>query len=154
MTTPHLPTPDEFFISVLLDEWLEDCHCLDSPEAWDAVPKKPLSSEEIQEFLEYSGLSKVEDLGMLMMEQAHARIYDMIVETGINPKRLLQNLFHGASLGGDVSVTRRVLLQFKMNGKEIEAILRLTALCMNMLNGDWPFEYVGPSRASDADEAS
>ena len=76
-TNTNLPTPDDIFISVLLDEWLKDSHCLDSREEWDANPEKQFPFEAIQEYLCKQGLSDGSGLGFLMVQEAIHRISDI-----------------------------------------------------------------------------
>ena len=76
-TSTNLPTPDECFLSVLMDEWLKNSHCLDSREAWDANPKRPFPFNEIVDFLVKQGASDGNDLGLLMVQEAITRISEI-----------------------------------------------------------------------------
>ena len=151
---PHLPTTDKGFISVLLDEWMKESHCLDSREAWDADPKRPFPSEVIMLFLNYSGLSVVEDLGRPMMEQSIARIDEILLNYGISPVQLYGQYIFVEYHGEGDSRTRATLRKLKLSSEDIERILRLGTLCINVLNGVWPFGYDVPDRSGNADETN
>lgn len=144
-TALNLPATDKGFISVLLDEWMKESHCLDSKEAWDADPKRPFPSEVIMLFLKYSGLSVVEDLGRPMMEQSIARIDTILHNYGISPVQLYGQYIFIEDHGEGDSRTRAALKKLKLSSEDIESILRLGALCINVLNGVWPFGHVGTS---------
>jgi hypothetical protein len=152
---PHLPTPDECFISVLLDEWLKDSHCLDSPEEWEADPKRPFPFEEIVDFLVKQGASDGNDLGILMVHEALDRISDICHSAKLCPCCLVQVV-------GQVSLKKSVRVLFAKERlvteglceHEAEKFLRCVSLFLNVLRGDWLFKYVAPAQASDIDEAS
>lgn len=154
-TSTNLPTPDEFFISVLFDELLKDAHCLDSPEAWDANPKRPFPFKEIVNFLVKQGASDGDDLGLLMVQEALERISNIGHSAELCPCCVVQVV-------GQVSLKKSDRVLFAMERlvseglceHEAETFLRCVSLFLNVLRGDWPFNYVAPAQASDTDKAN
>ena len=149
----NLPTPDECFISVLLDEWLKDCHCLDTKEAWDADPKRPFPFTEIVDFLVKQGASDGNSLGMLMVQEALDRISDIGNSVDICPCCLVQ-VFGQVSLkkSDRILFAKERLVDEGLCEHEAEEFLRCVSLFLNVLRGDWPYEYVGPSHAFDDED--
>ena len=152
-TNPHLPTPDECFISVLLDEWLKDSHCLDSKEAWDADPKRPFPFEEILQFFNHLGESWAESYVSMMFTEAKARFHEILVAWGISPMRIGGELLHSIGQSGAEARVRILLKRFGMGRQGIESIVRLITLMMNVLNEDWPFEYDATDQTAEGEEA-
>ena len=154
-TSTNLPTPDECFLSVLMDEWLKNSHCLDSKEAWDADPKRPFPFTEIVDFLVKQGASDGDDLGLLMVQEALERISNIGHSAELCPCCVVQVV-------GQVSLKKpeRVffakerLVDDGLGENEAEDFLRCVSLYLNVLRGDWPFKYVAPAQASDTDKAS
>ena len=154
-TSTNLPTPDEFFISVLFDELLKDAHCLDSPEAWDANPKRPFPFKEIVNFLVKQGASDGDDLGLLMVQEALERISNIGHSAELCPCCVVQVV-------GQVSLkkseraffAKERLVDDGLGENEAEDFLRCVSLYLNVLRGDWPFKYVAPAHASGTDKAS
>jgi hypothetical protein len=152
-TNPNLPTPDECFISVLLDEWLKNSHCLDSKKEWDADPKRPFPFNEIVDFLVKQGASDGDDLGLLMVQEAINRISQIGRSVDICPCCLVQVVGQVSLKKGErVLFAKERLVSEGLCEHEAETFLRCVSLFLNVLRGDWPYEYVGQSRASD-DEA-
>ena len=149
-TSTNLPTPDECFISVLLDEWLKDSHCLDSQEAWEADSKRPFPFNEIVDFLVKQEASDGNDLGFLMVHEAMSRILDIGQSAGLCTCCVVQAV-------GQVSLkicdrnafTKERLVDNGMDENDAEVFLRSVSLYLNVIRGDWPFEYVGLSKTSD-----
>ena len=152
---PHLPTPDECFISVLLDEWLKDSHCLDSQKAWDANPKRPFPFKEIVNFLVKQGASDGNDHGILMVQEAITRISEIGRSVDICPCCLVQVVgLVSLKKGERVFFAKERLVSEWLCEHEAEAFLRCVSLFLNVIRGDWPFNYVAPAQASDTDESS
>ena len=150
-----LPTPDECFLSVLMDEWLKDSHCLDSQEAWDANPKRPFPFEEIVDFLAKQGASDGNDLGLLMVQEALDRISDIGHSAELCPCCVVQVVGQVSLKNSDrVLFARERLVSEGLCEHEAEKFLRCVSLFLNVLRGDWPFKYVAPAQASDTDKAS
>lgn len=153
-TNPSLPTPDECFLSVLMDEWLKDSHCLDSQEAWDADPKRPFPFKEIVNFLVKQGASDGDDLGLLMVQEALERISNIGHSAELCPCCVVQVVGQVSLKKSDrVLFARERLVSEGLCEHEAETFLRCVSLFLNVLRGDWPFEYVGTHDASE-DEAS
>ena len=154
-TSTSLPTPDECFLSVLMDEWLKDSHCLDSQEAWDANPKRPFPFKEIVNFLVKQGASDGDDLGLLMVQEALERISNIGHSAELCPCCVVQ-------IVGQVSLkkseraffAKERLVDDGLGENEAEDFLRCVSLYFNVLRGEWPFKYVAPAQASDTDKAS
>ena len=152
-TSTNLPTPDECFISVLLDEWLKDSHCLDSKEAWDADLKRPFSFEEILHLFDHLGESWAESFVSMMFAEAHARFHGYLGAWGINPMLLAGELLPSMGQRGAKAKVRMLFKRFGMGSDVIETIMRLTTLMMNVLNEDWPFEYDANDQTTEGEEA-
>ena len=149
-TNLNLPTPDECFISVLLDEWLKDSHCLDSNEAWDANPKRPFLFSAILEFAADQGLSNISDLGFLMVHEAMSRILDIGQSVGLCTCCVVQAVGQVSLKESDRNAfTKERLVDNGMDENDAEVFLRSVSLYLNVIRGDWPFEYVGLSKTSD-----
>ena len=152
-TNTSLPTPDECFLAVLLDEWLKDSHCLDSKEAWDAYPKRPFPFVAIQEYLRKQGLSDGNGLGFLLVQEAMNRISGIGRSVDICPACLVQAV-------GQVSLKKSERIVFAKERLvaeglceyEAEAFLRCVSLFLNVLRGDWPYEYLGAGGGSDDED--
>ena len=150
VSEPNLPTPDDCFISVLLDEWLKDSHCLDTQTAWDADPKKPFRFNSIMDFATHQGLSNICDLGFLMVQEAMSRILEIGHSAGLCTCCVVQAV-------GQVSLkeidgnafAKEHLIDKGLDEKEAEVFLRSVSLYLNVIKGDWPFGYVGSSKTSD-----
>ena len=154
-TNLNLPTPDECFISVLLDEWLKDSHCLDSNEAWDANPKRPFLFSAILEFAADQGLSNISDLGFLMVHEAMSRILDIGQSVGLCTCCVVQAVGQVSLKESDRNAfTKERLVDDGLGENEAEDFLRCVSLYFNVLRGEWPFKYVAPAQASDTDKAS
>ena len=154
-TNPNLPTPDDFFISVLLDEWLWDCHCLDSQKAWDADSKRPFPFSDIANFLLKQGASDGNELGFLMVQEAINRIGDIGRSAELCPCCIVQAVGQiGLKNSDRVLFAKERLVSEGLCKHEADAFIRRVSLFLNVLRGDWPFEYIGPSQASGADKAS
>lgn len=148
-TNPNLPTPDECFLAVLLDEWLKDSHCLDSKEAWDAYPKRPFPFDAIQEFLRKQGRSDGNGLGSLMVQEAINRISGIGRLADICPCCVVQAVGQVSLKKGErVVFTKERLVAEGLCEHEAEAFLRCVSLFLNVLRGDWPFEYLGTGGGS------
>ena len=149
----NLPTPDECFISVLLDEWLKDSHCLNTKEAWDANPKRPFPFNAIQEYLCKQGLSGGNELGFLMVQEAINRISDIGNSAELCPCCIVQAVGQIGLKNRDRALfAKDRLVAEGLCEHEAEAFLRCVSLFLNVLRNDWPFEYVGPSQASDVED--
>lgn len=154
-TSTSLPTPDECFLSVLMDEWLKDSHCLDSQEAWDANPKRPFPFKEIVNFLVKQEASDGDDLGLLMVQEALERISNIGHSAELCPCCVVQVVGQvGLKKGDRVLFARERLISEGLCEHEAETFLRCVALFLNVLRGDWPFKYVAPAQASDHDKAN
>lgn len=147
---PNLPSPDECFLSVLLDEWLKDCHCLDSKEAWDADPKRPFPFGEIVNFLVKQGVSDGNGLGFLMVQEAMNRVGGIGRSAELCPCCIVQAVGQiGLKNSDRANFAKEHLVAEGLCGHEAETFLRCVSLFLNVLRGDWPFEYIGPARLSD-----
>lgn len=147
---PNLPDPDECFISVLFDEWLKDCHCLDSEEAWDADPQRPFPFNDIANFLVKQGGGDGNDLGFLMVQEAMNRIMEIGHSAGLCTCCVVQAVGQ-VSLkenGGNAFAKER-LVDNGMDENDAEVFLRSISLYLNVIRDDWPFEYISPNQASD-----
>ena len=159
-TNTSLPTPDECFISVLLDEWIEDSHCFDSQEAWESNPKRKISfteideylcRQEIQECIDQQKLPNGNELGILMAKEALCRISDIANSTDICPGCLVKAVVQVSILKQEwLYSAKEQLISCGMH-EEDEIFLRCVSLYLNVLHGEWPFKYVGPKRASEGD---
>ena len=154
-TSTSLPTPDECFLSVLMDEWLKDSHCLDSQEAWDVNPKRPFPFKEIVNFLVKQEASDGDDLGLLMVQEALERISNIGHSAELCPCCVVQVVGQVSLKNSDrVLFARERLVSEGLCEHEAETFLRCVSLFLNVLRGDWPFKYVAPAQASDTDEPS
>lgn len=153
-TKPDLPTPDECFVSVLFDEWLKDCHCLDSKEAWDSDPKRPFKFIAIMEFVTNQVLSNGSDLGFLMVQEAMNRIMEIGHSAGLCTCCVVQAVGQ-VSLkenGGNAFAKER-LVDNGMDENDAEVFLRSISLYLNVIRDDWPFQH-GTSDPSVGDNPS
>ena len=149
-TNTDLPSPDECFLSVLLDEWLKDSHCLDSKEAWDADLKRPFPFGEIVSFLVKQGASDGNGLGFLMVQEALTRIGGIGRSAELCPCCIVQVVGQISLKNSDrASFVKERLVAEGLCEHEAEAFLRCVSLFLNVLRGEWPFEYVGSSKTSD-----
>lgn len=149
-TSTNLPTPDECFLSVLMDEWLKNSHCLDSREAWDANPKRPFPFKEIVDFLVKQGASDGDDLGLLMVQEAINRISEIGRSVDICPCCLVQVVGQVSLKKSDrVLFAKERLVSEGLCEHEAEKFLRCVSLFLNVLRGDWPFKYVAPGPSAD-----
>ena len=149
---PNLPTPDECFISVLLDEWLKDSHCLDSKEAWDANPKRPFSCKEIEVFLKSQGMAEIKDLGKPMAIVAVYRMAEIHLAAGPDA-RISINIGMPIGLGaGTRPPGCNSQVQFVGFGaSEIHTFTRCMALFIDVNNGLWPFGLDALGQSEDND---
>ena len=154
-SNPNMPTPDDIFLSVVFDEWLKDSHCLDTQNDWDADPKRPFPFNAIQEYLRKQGLSDGNELGFLMVQEAINRISDIGRSVDICPCCIVQTVGQiGLKKSDRALFAKQRLVAEGLCEHEAETFLRCVSLFLHVLRGDWPFEYIGPSQASGADEAS
>ncbi len=146
------PTSDDCFISVVFDEWLKNSHCLDSPQQWDANPRKPFAFTEIKSLFVHKGLRSPADLGELMVSEAFIRIDESLKTSGIPPSILIQTITHivaGRNNKIYASVAEANLQSYNMPDQVIDLLMRGVSLYLNVISGAWPFKYDIPSRAPD-----
>lgn len=139
-TNPNLPTPDECFISVLLDEWIKDSHCLDSKKDWDADPKRPFSYKEIKAFLKSQGMAKIKDLGKPMVKAAIYRVAEIHLAAGPDASISI-NMGMPIGLEDGTALPRcdSHLQCVGFDASEIRTISRCMALFIDVNKGLWPF---------------
>ena len=151
----HLYTADKCFISVVFDQWLEDSHCLDSKEAWDADPKRPFPYEAIEKFLASHGLDGVEQIAHLMIGEAMLRIFEIVSMAGAHAGLTMR--VTGLPNPEKSNANPEVILDFKYEGlsnKQIVMIAKCLSLMLNISKGFWPFGLNIIEQSDDTDKAS
>lgn len=146
---------NECFVSELIDEWLKDSHCLDNQDAWDADPKRPFPFNEVMAFIKKHEPFDSKDLRSWMTGVALKRMVVIGRSVDVRAWPLVQ-VVGQFSLRGSREITEAMdyLGKAGLGVHEAEAYLRCVSLYLKVCRGEWPFEYVGPSRVSKADQAS
>ena len=147
---PHLPTPDECFISVLLDEWIKEFHCLDSKKNWNADPKRPFSCKEIEAFLKSQGMAEIKNLGKPMAKVAVYRMAEIHLAAGPDA-RISINIVMPIGLG-DGTRPPECNSQVQFVGfcaNEIHTFTRCMALFIDVNKGLWPFGLDALGQSAD-----
>jgi len=146
-TNPNLSASDKCFISLLYDELLKDAHCIDSPESWDADPKRPFKFNDILKFMFEDSENDKPKLFLMLAMEASTRISSMFRSDIIHPSILVGIV--GASFFDSPSLNDFTIQAFHENGlskHKCEVLLRSITIYLSLLRGEWPPEYVGLSR--------
>lgn len=147
---------NQCFVSELVDEWLKDSHCLDNQEAWDADPRRPFRFNEVMAFIDKHKPFDGEDLKLWMTGAALQRITvigrSVDISRTLRLSRVVGQVSHGKSQ--EISKAMDYLAEAGLCVNDADTFLRCVSLYLKVCRGEWPFEYVGPSRISEADQAS
>lgn len=147
---------NQCFVSELIDEWLKDSHCLDNQDAWDADPKRPFPFNVVMAFIKNHEPFDSEDLRSWMTGVALRRM--VVIGRMVENRRVwrLVQVVRRFSLRGSREIAEAMdyLGEAGLRANDADSFLRCVSLYLKVCCGEWPFEYVGPSRVSDADRAS
>ena len=146
---------NQCFVSELIDEWLKDSHCLDNQDAWDADPKRPFPFNEVMTFIKNHEPFDSEDLKFWMTGVALKRMVVIGRSVDVRAWPLVQ-VVGKFSLRGSREITEAMdyLGKAGLGVHDADAYLRCGSLYLKVCRGEWPFEYVGPSRVSAAGQGS
>ena len=150
-TNPSLPTPDKFFISFLLDEWLKDSRCLDSQEAWDAMPNRRVPYESIVSLFNSEDDNAPVGLLDLMAKEALVRIGCIEYSTKKLHAVSMVQVMMRLSMKDTKLIPRAKTLLVKdgLSENDAEVCIRCASLFLNIYWNVWPFDYFASTQASD-----